>query len=255
MFNAPCNWPVLGCDNCTAYTNLSEEMRLEVDAWAVQYLWNWTKRRFGPCEVSYRPCRSGCRGYGGVFPWVIGGRFYNLRCGQCGDSCSCKHVSQIVLPGPIAEPTEILIDGEVLPLDAVRVDNYDILVRVDGGHFPECQDLGANVDEIDTWQVSYLQGEAIPAGGSLAAGQLACEYAKSICGDPSCRLPQRISSITRQGMTIAMLDDFRGLDEGYTGIWMIDSWISAANNPPKRSTVSSPDVPVPRQTTWQYESS
>lgn len=255
MFSTPCNWDVVGCDNCVAYSTLDPEMQAQVDAWAVQYLWNWTKRRFGPCPISYRPCRKDCNTYGRTFPFLIGGQFFNLRCGTCGDSCSCKYVSQIVLPGPIAEPTEILIDGVELPLDAVRVDNYTILVRLDGGHFPHCQDLGLNPDEIGTWQVSYLQGEAIPAGGDLVAGVLACELAKSICGDTSCRLPQRVTSVTRQGVTLAMLDDFRGLDQGYTGIWAIDSWISAANNPPKRSTVSSPDVPVPRQTTWSYESS
>lgn len=247
-----------GCGSCSAYTDLDPALQEQVDAWAVQYLWNWTRRRFGPCEVSYRPCRKRCAGLGGgIFPALIGGRFYNLCCGLCGDAdtCSCKHVSQIILPGPIAEPTEILIDGVELPLDAVRIDNFTVIVRIDGGHFPDCQDLGAEPTEPDTWQVSYLQGEPIPSGGGLVAGMLACELAKSVCGDSSCRLPQRVTSITRQGLTMAILDSFDGLDSGYTGIWAIDSWLSAANNPPRRSTVSSPDVPVPRQTTWTYASS
>jgi hypothetical protein len=250
-----CGWEIIGCQDCAPFSNLDPAVQAEVEAWAINRLWLWTNQRFGQCPVSYRPCRKTCNGYAIGGPWLIGGRFLNLTCGICGDECSCTYVSQVILPGPIWEPTEILIDGDPLDLDAVQVYDYNKLVRIDGGHFPTCQNLGATPFEVGTWQVTYLQGEPIPAGGQLVAGILAQEYAKAICGDGSCRLPKRLSSITRQGMTIAMLDNFTNLKEGFTGIWEIDDWIMSAIVPPARSTVFSPDVPRPKQPTWTFSES
>ncbi len=247
-----CGWEILGCDDCSAYTDLSDEIQAEVEAWAVNRLWEWTNKRFGACEVTYRPCRKTCDGYLMYGPALINGHFINFGCARCGDTCSCTSVSEVILPGPIAEPTEILIDGDPLDLEAVRVDNYNRIVRIDGGTFPTCQDMGAPPTEIGTWQVSYLQGEAVPPGGGLVAGILACEYAKYLCNDDSCKLPQRLTIATRQGLTIGQIDDFQNLENGFTGIWIIDDWIAAAIKPPARSTVFSPDVPRPRQATWTF---
>lgn len=224
-----------------------------VDDWAVNRLWEWTNQRFGPCEEIVRPCRKTCMGENlWAPPWA---GFLNLTCGLCGDDCSCKAVQQVRLPGPIYEPIEVLIDGESIPLEAFRVDNYELLVREDGGHFPICQDVGAPLGYPGTWGVRYLLGEPVPAGGELVAGILACEYAKAVCGDSSCRLPKRVSSIQRQGVVIGMLDNFTNLKEGFTGIFEIDDWIMSATKPKRRAVISSPDVSPPRITTWTYAGS
>jgi hypothetical protein len=184
------------------------------------------------------------------------GSFINLGCGRCGDSCSCSAVSELILPGPIAEPIEILVDGVALDIDtSVVVYNYNRLTRIDGGKFPTCQDLSKPPSEVGTWQVTYLQGEPVPHGGQLVAGILACEYAKAMCGDDSCCLPKRVSSITRQGITMAMLDDFDRLSLGMTGIWEIDDWVTTYSTnlrmgPWQASTVSSPDLTPRRLLTW-----
>lgn len=250
-----CDWEILECGDCAALDNLDEPVRAEVENWAINRLWEWTGGRFGPCEVSYRPCRETCVGslIGG--PVLIAGNFTNLICGSCGDACSCRRVSEVILPGPINEVVEILIDGEALDLSAVRVDDWNRLVRTDGGRFPTCQDLSKDADEDGTWQVTYAVGEPVPPGGGLVAWILACEYAKSVCGDGTCRLPKRVTSITRQGVTMAMLDDFRSLREGFTGIFEIDDWIASQNDTKRRSAVMSPDIPRPRRTTWSYASS
>jgi hypothetical protein len=250
-----CGWEILGCDDCEAYVSLDDEIQAQVEEWAINRLWLWTNQRFGACEVSYRPCRKTCAGYSLGGPALIGGRFTNLVCGMCGDECSCQFVSEVILPGPIAEPTEILIDGEPLDLEAVRVDNYNRLVRIDGGHFPTCQDIGAPPTDVGTWQVTYLQGEPVPAGGGLIAGILACEYAKYVCNDDSCRLPQKLTVANRQGLTINQIINSQNSAEGFSGIWIIDDWISSQINTPARSTVFSPDIPRPRQTTWTFAAS
>lgn len=184
------------------------------------------------------------------------GSYINLSCGRCGDSCSCSAVSELILPGPIDEPLEILVDGVALDIaTSVVVYDYNRLTRIDGGKFPSCQNLGLPPTEIGTWQVTYRQGEPVPPGGGLIAGILACEYAKGLCGDDSCRLPRRVSSITRQGITLAMLDNFDQLGVGYTGIWEIDDWIATYSTnlrmgPWQASRVSSPDIVTQRKLTW-----
>ncbi len=252
---AACGWEVSGCELCTAYTGLSPELQIEVEAWAIERLWQWTNQRFGPCEEIVRPCRKTCNGYSiSTLPWGGSGGI-GLTCGSCGDACSCREVQQIKLPGPIAEPLEILIDGDIVDLSAFRVDDWNILVREDGGSFPACQDMGKALGEPGTWGVSYLLGEPVPPGGGIVAGILACEYAKSLCGADDCRLPRRVSSIQRQGMVIGILDNFTNLKEGFTGIFEIDDWIMSQVKPRRRAVISSPDVAVPRITTWTYADS
>lgn len=234
---APCGWEVIGCDDCEALNNLDPLVREAVEARAVARLWEWTNRRFGPCPVTYRPPHLGCR---------------NPK------RCVCQDVSEVLLPGPIFEPIEILIDGEDLDLFRVRVDNYNRLVRIDGGRFPTRQNMGASALELGTWQITYLKGEEVPPGGELVAGTLACEFAKAMCGSEECRLPKRVSSITRQGITLAMLDNFDKLSVGGTGIWEIDDWITTyttnlRTGPWQRGQVSSPDLPMERITTWEYD--
>ncbi len=250
-----CGWEVIGCELCSAWPNISDEVRAEAEAWAIERLWQWTNQRFGPCAEIVRPCRKNCQGFG-VYapPW---GSFagIGLMCGQCGDNCSCREVQQVKLPGPIYEPLEVLIDGESIDLSAFRVDDWNILVREDGGHFPICQDMGKRLGEVGTWGIEYLLGEPVPAGGGLVAGILACEYAKSLCGADDCRLPRRVSSIQRQGMVIGILDNFTNIKEGFTGIFEIDDWIMAQTKPRRRATITSPDVARPRITTWTYADS
>jgi hypothetical protein len=237
---------------------------------AIELLWNWTGQKFGQCPVEVRPCRAGCtdtittfwgRGpypftsVGGWTPVLVGGKWYNVGC-PCGDGgCSCTIPGQsISLPGPVWAVEEVLIDGAVLPSTSYRVDDYRWLVRLDGEGWPYCQDLVAPTTALDTWQVSYIQGLPVPIGGQVAAARLACELWKAACGDSSCALPKRIQSITRQGVTVAMLDTMDDLEKGRTGIWLIDSWVIAVTTPQKRGgSVYSVDTigqRSNRRTTW-----
>lgn len=264
----PCTW---FCDysDCTDLSALEDSGDYEMfEAMATEYLWNWTGRKFGLCEVSVRPCREDCTegwssfwgwgpipgAYPGGAPWrpvVISGRWYNLGCRRCGDQCGCGHLEQIKLPGPISSVEAITIDGETMPSGSYRVDDGKFLVRLDGGSWPLCQDLSVSPTEEDTWEITYKRGVPVPSGGNVAAGVLALELAKAACNDKSCQLPQRVQSITRQGVTIAMLDAFDDIEKGHTGIWLIDSWLSSMNNAPIPSRVYSPDVsPRSRRKTW-----
>lgn len=266
----PCDWPT---DYSACGGGLPEPLAslpasgvAMFEEMAATYLWNWTGRKFGLCEVTLRPCRQECWqgqstfwGGGGQLPGqrpftpvIIQGQWYNIGCGQCGDSCGCGVTAALRLPGPIASIEEVQIGGEVLDPTAYRVDNGRFLVRQDGGRWPTCQDMSAALGAEDTWGVTYRKGYAVPGGGQVAAGLLANELAKAACNDKSCGLPQRVQSITRQGVTVAVLDAFDDIDEGHTGIWLIDSWVASVVRRPRRMRVLSPDRMPPRnrQTTW-----
>jgi hypothetical protein len=216
---------------------------------AGRYLWAWTGGVFGLCPLEVRPCLGACNAHstfwdGGLSVWV--------NCGVCGKgSCTCKMLNSVALPGPVDSIESVAVDGVLLPTSAYVVYDNRFLVRVDGGEWPRCQDLGQPATAPDTWLVAYTRGIPVPQGGQIAAGILACELAKAAAGASSCQLPKRIQSITRQGITVTLLDPFEGLDDGRTGIWMIDSWVASATKPPKGGSVRSVDVsPGTRRVTW-----
>lgn len=266
----PCEWPVIYPD-CgpppegggpvplpAPLDGMTSEQVEQFETMAGDYLWRFTEHRFGVCEVTVRLCVQGCAGghspstFQGRGPRVsrtwgpvlIAGEWYNLGCGRCGDTCGCGGSAPLLLPGPIASVALVTIDGETLPPEAYRVENASLLVRLDGQPWPSC---GV--------EVTYTRGLPVPLGGQVAAGVLTVELAKAFCGDATCGLPRRVQSITRQGVTVAILDSFDDVEKGHTGIWTIDSWIASvrvAPAAPRGPVVLSPDAPGVRvrRTTW-----
>jgi hypothetical protein len=245
-----------------------------VTSMATAYLWNWTDRRYGLCEITLRPCQADCDGRaptffgrgpypglpggGGGAPWtpaLVGGSWYNIACGTCGATCTCANGPEsLALPGPVADVVEVLVDGAVVDPALYEVQNSRYLVRLDGSSWPRCQDMLAPTSEVGTFSVTYNRGVEVPAGGQIAAGVLALELAKAWCKDNTCALPQRIQSITRQGVTIAMIDSFEDVEKGHTGIWIIDAWVVSVTKPRVGGTVHSVDLRGPRHgrvTTWR----
>lgn len=265
----PCSWPVAFPPDCVLtepYASLPATGQAVYDAMASEFLWRWTGRRFSLCEVTVRPCREQCwegvstfegRAGSGLArrpftPELIGGQWFNLGCGTCGDQCGCGFTSMLKLPGPVDSITEITIDGAVLDPATYEVQNHSLLVRLDGGRWPTCQDMGTPLGGVDTWGITYKVGIPVPVGGQIAAGVLAQELAKAACGAEGCQLPKRLQTITRQGITVGFQDAFEDLERGGTGIWLIDSWVTSVTRAPQAPRVFSPDVPRDRfrRTTW-----
>lgn len=266
---SPCSWPI---DYSACGGGLPEPLAslpasgvATFEEMAATYLWDWTGRKYGQCEVTLRPCRQECwegrstfwGGSGGPLgtpftPVLIQGTWYNVGCGTCGDTCGCSTAESLRLPGPISSVQQVQIDGEVLSSLAYRVDNRRFLIRQDGGRWPTCQNMNLADGADDTWSITYTKGYAVPKGGQVAAGLLANELAKAACNDKSCGLPRRVQSVTRQGVTVAVLDAFDDIDEGHTGIWLIDSWVASVVRRPRKMRVLSPDRMPPRyrQKTW-----
>lgn len=275
------NWPLAYCgepdgvETCSSLAGLSSSMEPMVTQMATTFLWNATRQQFGTVTMSVRPCREngipwstyrGARPTSFQIPWygtygawgspvnpaLIGGQWFNLPCGSCGDRCSCDWVEKILLPGPVASIGQILLNGAVLDPSVYRVDNGHQLVRLDGTQWPMCQNMAGNpATDPNTFEVTYDIGVPVPVGGQIAAGVLACQMAKAVCRSSSCELPQRIQTITRNGVTVAMLNQYDELyKELTTGLWIVDSWVASINRRRGGARVASVDRPSIRRTTW-----
>lgn len=223
---------------------------------ATDLLNQWTGGAFGPCPFTIRPCYEPCDSTGlgeAEFQEAVvgGGRrrrwrswvasnatglnsWSTLACGACGYDCACgpDRAVSLQLPGPVHRVIRVVIGGQVLPDSAYRLE-HGYLIRQDGKPWPTGQDLTQPESADGSWYVEYEKGLQVPAGGQLAAARLAVEIAKALCNDSSCALPKRVSSVSRQGVTIgAVLDSFEDLDQGRTGIWVVDSWVSSIKNAP-----------------------
>jgi hypothetical protein len=263
---APCGWdPDYTC--CPSYAGASAELKALAEGVATELLWRLTGRRFGLCEITIRPCRKGCTDGAGLgswssgewappyVPYLQGGQWFNASCGSCLGECSCSRLCEIALPGPVASVTSVKINGVVVPPGEYVVHDHRTLVRLGADCWPVCQDLAAEVDDVNgtAFAVTYMQGVPVPLGGRYAAGAYACEILKACTGANGCRLSNRylLESVSREGVAMRFANPLELLDRGMTGIPEVDAWVHSVN-PHKRyerSSVWSVDRMPPRTVT------
>jgi hypothetical protein len=87
--------------------------------------------------------------------------------------------------------------------------------------------------------------------GRMAARTLALEFAKLWAGDDDCALPQRITSVSRQGVSYTILDQQDFIDELKTGLYAVDLFLKSVNPDKARAKakVFTPDVARARRYT------
>jgi hypothetical protein len=78
----------------------------------------------------------------------------------------------------------------------------------------------------DAARITYQIAGNLPPGTELMILWLAEQFLRNDTGD-SCSLPERVTSISRQGVSWTMLDSMDFLDKGLTGIGRIDQWLAA----------------------------
>lgn len=250
----PCGWDV-ATDCCPTWDDYDPAIQEAASEYGALTVWAATGRRFGLCERTVRPCGgshdSSVYGYwwtdGTWMPYIFNGVWRN--CTGCAGSslgcCTCEPRCQVYLPPPVHSipATGISIDGVILDVDAWRVDNGQWLVRTDGECWPLCQDFNVDTGE-GVFEVTYLKGQAVPNVLLHAAGELACEWAKNCVGAP-CRLPQRVTSIARQGVSVSLVNIDELLRNGLTGITTVDQMIRSFNPYSMTSSmrIASPDWP------------
>lgn len=263
---APCSWTIdedagtrCGCAGGKCWTGYSPAVRARASALAAHWMWAATGRRYGLCEVSVLPCNPGpveplyqeyglAGSPGGVD--IIGGQWRNVPCGG-GCSCSATAPCEVELPGPVDSITEVLVDCALVSPDAYRVYGRRLLTRLDGECWPSCQSYAS---EFPAFEVIYMRGVAVPDHIQYAYETLACQLAKACNGAEDCALPQRMRTLTRQGVTLEVATEEAQSVGGKlrTGIKAVDD-VVAADNPyglTERPRVSSPDLPGVRVATW-----
>jgi hypothetical protein len=186
-----------------------------------------------------------------TYPWIpvlTGGTWINIgpNCGcHIAWDCACNGIPQVNLGrSDVTEILNVTIDGVTLSAANYRLDHGRWLVRTDGGFWPCCQNLAKDIGEDGTWSIELEYGLAPPEMGRLAAAHLAGELIKS-CTGGDCDLPERVTTITRQGVTLALLDPQLFLTEGRTGLYQVDLFLAAVNpnGLARRASAWSPDIP------------
>lgn len=152
--------------------------------------------------------------------------------GVRGDSVlsGFRVASTVRLPGnPIIEVTDVQIGDVHLThgVDFFIVDDT-WLIRANGLSWPWTERMD-RADTQDLWAIEYTFGTPPPSAGIIALNSLTCELGLAFKKDTACRLPKRLQSITREGMTAVILDPFSFLDKGRFGVYEIDSFIAAVN--------------------------
>lgn len=222
-------WAVLE-DLPDACNDVQAELGAEWLQIASDILFQFTGRRWpGVCTSTVRP--------------------YSCAC-QVG-SCGCGAAIQIDLPDrPVVVVSQVKIDGDVIDPSYYQLQSDRWLVYLPdevplGGRrgFPTSQRLDRADSEENTFSVTYTHGTAPPDGGATITGLLACELMKSARGDlDDCQLPERVTAVTRQGVTMALIDPLDLFEDGRTGVPLVDMWVAAQN---RQRTAGRASVHVP----------
>lgn len=255
----PDGWTVTNFPACQAmWDALSPEQRALALRLAAFTVYALTGRQFGTVTATLRPCNAAqlmplyqtypvniLNPWGvedsGSYPaaYILNGVWHNTGCR--GITC-CGARCEVAMP-PTVSVTSVVVDGATVDPTAYRVDNGYLLVRTDGACWPQCQDMNADPPAVNTFTITGTFGRTVPQEALDAAGLLACEIGKGLAGQP-CRLPQRMQSLSRQGVSVQFPGVDSYLDRGLTGLNEVDQLIVQLN--PGRLTraplVLSPDV-------------
>jgi len=140
---------------------------------------------------------------------------------------------------PVTSIETVEIDGELVDSSRYSLYNNAVLIRSDNS----CWDFNSGVS------VTYKYGQNPPELGRIAAIRLANEFILSVTDLENCSLPDRVTAVTRQGVSYTILDPQTFLTEGRTGVYEIDLFIKTANpdRARKRPKIFSPDIPGGRR--------
>lgn len=223
------------CSPCDDYEALgpvaAEWMQAASDA-----LYVLSGRQFpGLCERTVRPCAPADHAPNrDSVP--VGGMRSSGAC-RCYGACQCPGLMRVGLGAyPVAEVSEVLVDGVVVDPGLYRVDEYRYLVRLrdaDGRRrrWPATQHMDLPDTEVGTWSVTFTWGREPPTLGTRAAAALACDLALACQPENAgqCRLPKKVQSVARQGVQIVMTDLATLLSEDRTGVPEVDLFIKTYN--------------------------
>lgn len=214
-------------------------------------LFRLSGRRYrGACVRTVRPCRTDWCGWGGGV-LSRGHIIDEPGFGQLGRTCSCGWEPTIDLAAyPVQSVDQVAIDGVILDEAAYRLDRKQLLVRIDGGAWPICQNQAAPDDGEGAFAVSYTWGAPVPEAGRLAASQLVCELYAALYNHDACAMPRTVTRVVRAGVSVeTQVLAYLGDRKRPSGLALVDAFLAVS--PSKRAGgLMIPGLPSsPRPTT------
>lgn len=140
-------------------------------------------------------------------------------CGSCRPR-SCIQGDCIILHDA-SSVVEVRVDGD--PVEGWTFDPVRGILCSDEG-WPT-----TSLGDIPTLEVDVMIGEEPDAWALAVGNEIACELIKACVGDKSCRLPRNATTVTSQGVTVAL-----SLDEITYIMPSVIQWVRAIN--PVRAT-------------------
>ena len=168
-----------------------------------------------------------------VWPVMQNGSITNMVGGRCS-TCGCPHLLKL-RGSPVLSIDAMSIGGRALTADEVSIFDYSYVSVGKNRCWGSCEDV----------EVTYTFGTEPPTLGRRAAKELADQFVLAATGSDDCALPQRVTSVSRQGMSWTLLDPQDFLDKGLTGLYTVDLFLRTVNptHALLKPRVFSPDVP------------
>lgn len=178
-------------------------------------------------------------------PVLFGGDVYNIPSGDYDE------YSELVADG-LSPDARIKLRGRpVVEVHALRNKNGVVL---DPSSYYLVDHSTLHIRAGTPWtpcnvEITYSYGMPVPIAGKMAARKLAIEFAKLWSGDETCELPQRVTSVSRQGVSYTILDNQEFIAELRTGLFEIDLFLKTVNpdNARRKAKVFSVDTPRARR--------
>ncbi len=96
-------------------------------------------------------------------------------------------------------------------------------------------------------EVVYSYGQEPPTAGRMAAKTMALQFFYLWSGrEDQCTLPDRVTQVTREGVSFTILDNQNFLDELKTGIYVVDMFLRSVNPDKARVKAKVFSVDIPR---------
>lgn len=169
-------------------------------------------------------------------PYMYQGNISNVLVGGdcgCSGTVGGRHVRLRLRGRPVRSVSTVVSGSTTLDPSEYQVVNSSMLQAAPGAAL-----------DLNGLTVTYSYGVVVPHAGRRAARYLAHEFAKG-WETGECELPDRITSISRQGETMTILDNQAFIDDMRTGVYAVDLFLKAVNPDKARkpARVFSPDLP------------
>jgi len=178
-------------------------------------------------------------------PILFGGDVYNIPSGDFNE------YSELMADGMSPESRIKLRGRPVTKIHSIRSNTGKIL---DPSGYYLVDHSTLHIKAGTPWtpcniEITYSYGAPVPVAGRMAARKLAIEFARLWSGDEDCELPQRVTSVSRQGVSYTILDNQEFIEELRTGLYEIDLFLKVVNpdNARRKSKVFSVDAPRARR--------